>query len=122
MTVLARLLGRVFTMLPLLERHLLWELRHLLTLRPERRSDQRVAAPAKTRIAHMAAERREVRRRRGVHHGLVPFVDVKGPILGPHIVLDWFRDHHIPNKSRVRSQSRLLNLVANRAGDAIGRG
>ncbi len=38
MAILAGLLGRVVAMLPLLERHLLGELRQLLTLRPERRS------------------------------------------------------------------------------------
>src|ERR1700681_4812397 len=111
MAVLAGLLGRVVAMLPFLERHLLRELRHLLTLRPERRSVQRMAAPAKTRIAHMVAFRRDVCRRRGVHHGLVPFVDVETPILGPQVVLSWFRDHYIPNKGRVRSQSRLLDLL-----------
>src|SRR6202158_3811137 len=60
MAVLAGLLGRVVAMLPLLERHLLRELRQLLTLRPKRRSVQRMAGPAKTRIAHMVALRREV--------------------------------------------------------------
>src|SRR5712671_4590192 len=79
MTVLARLPSRVVAMLPLLERHLLRELRQLFTLRPERRSVQRMAAPAKTRIAHMVAPGRKVRRRRGMHHGLVPLVDVEGP-------------------------------------------
>src|SRR6202795_3281674 len=78
-----------------------------------------MAAPAKTRIAHMVAPGREVRRRRGVHHGLVPFVDVEGSILGPQVVLDRFRDHHVPNEGRVRPQPRLLNLVANRASYPI---
>src|ERR1700681_3345715 len=98
MAILAGLLCRVVAMLPLLEGHLLRELRHLLTLRPKRRSIQRMAASAKTRIAHMIAFRRDVRRRRGVHHGLVPFVDVEGPVLGPQVVLDRFRDHYIANK------------------------
>src|SRR6266851_4174072 len=119
MAVLAGLLGRVAAMLPLLERHLLRELRQLLTLRTKRRSEQRMAAPAKTRITHMVAPGREVRRRRGVHHGLVPFVDVEGSILGPLVVLDWFREDHISDEGRVRSQPRLLNLVTNRAGNAI---
>src|ERR1700686_1323644 len=105
MAVLAGLLGGGVAMLPFLEWHLLWELRELLTLRPERRCVQCMAAPAKTRIAHMVAPRWDVRRRRGVHHGLVPFVDIEGPILGPQVILDRFRDHHIPNKGRVRSQS-----------------
>src|ERR1700675_316461 len=78
-----------------------------------------MAAPAKTRIAHMVAPGREVRRRRGVHHGLVPFVDVEGSILGPQVVLNRLRDHHVPNEGRVRPQPRLLNLVANRAGYPI---
>src|SRR3977135_3506873 len=63
MAVLTGLLGRVVAMLPLLERHLLRELRQLLTLRPKRRSVQRMEGPAKTRLAHMVALRREVRRR-----------------------------------------------------------
>src|SRR5258708_6375429 len=78
-----------------------------------------MAAPAKTRIAHMVAPGREVRRRRGVHHGLVPFVDVEGSIFGPLVVLDWFREDHISDEGRFRSQPRLLNLVTNRAGNAI---
>src|SRR5580700_3174190 len=78
-----------------------------------------MATTAKARIADMAAPGREVCRRRGVHHGLVPFVDVEGPIFGPQIVLDRFRDCHVPNKGRVRPQPRLLNLVTNRAGDPI---
>jgi hypothetical protein len=47
------------------------------------------------------------------------FVDVEGPILGPLVVLDRFREDHISDEGRVRSQPRLLNLVANRAGDPI---
>src|ERR1039458_3238376 len=78
-----------------------------------------MAAPSKTRIAHMVAPGRGVRRRRGVHHGLVPFVDVEGSIFGPLVVLDWFRDHHVANEGRVRPQPRLLNLVANRASNPI---
>src|ERR1700675_4556477 len=78
-----------------------------------------MATPAETRIAHMVAPGREVCRRRGVHHGLVPFIDVEGSILGPQVVLDRFRDHHVPNEGRVRPESRLLNLVTNRAGDPI---
>src|SRR5258708_4213804 len=81
-----------------------------------------MAAPAKTRIAHMVSSGREVRRRRGVHHGLVPFVDVEGSIFGPLVVLDWFRKDHISDEGRVRPQPRLLDLVANRASDPICRG
>src|ERR1700730_1254226 len=78
-----------------------------------------MAAPAKTRIAHMVALGRDVCRRRGVHHGLMPFVDVEGSVLWAHVVLDRFREHHVPNEGRVRPQPRLLNLVANRAGYPI---
>src|ERR1700730_7916924 len=78
-----------------------------------------MAAPAKTRIANMVAPGREVRRRRGGHDGLVAVVDVEGSILGPQVVLDRFRDHHVPNEGRVRPQPRLLNLVANGAGYPI---
>src|SRR5580693_7435545 len=59
MAVLARLPGRVIAMLPLLVRNLFGKSRYLLAFRPKRRSDQRVAASAKTRIAHMVAPRRE---------------------------------------------------------------
>src|SRR5580692_898043 len=78
-----------------------------------------MTAPAETRIAHMVALGREVRRRRGVHHGLVPFVDVEGSILGALVVLDWFREDHISDEGRVRPQPCLPNLVANRAGNPI---
>src|ERR1700739_3739612 len=81
-----------------------------------------MAAPAKTRIAHMVTPGRKVRGRRGVQHALVPLVDVEGAILGPLVVLDWFREDHISHEGRLRSQPRLLNLVTNRAGDAICRG
>src|ERR1700747_2025733 len=80
-----------------------------------------MAAPAKTRIAHMVAPGRKVRCRRGVHHGLVPFVDLEGSILGPLVVLDRFRENHISDEGRVRSQPRHLDLVTNRAGNAICR-
>ena len=70
-------------MLPLLERHLLGEPRHLLALRPQRRGNQRMAAPAEPRVAHLVALRRQVGSGRGVHHRLVPFIDVEGPILRP---------------------------------------
>src|SRR5216683_4474051 len=78
-----------------------------------------MATPAETRIAHMVAPGREVCRRRGVHHGLVPFVDLEGSILRPLVVLNRFCDHHVPNEGRVRPQPRFLNLVANRAGYPI---
>src|SRR4029079_4540740 len=101
MAVLASLLSRVVAMLPLLERHLLRELRQLLTLWPERCSVQRMATPAKTCIAHMVAPGWEVRRGRGVHHGLVPFVDVEGPILRPQVVSERFRDPHTPDECKI---------------------
>src|ERR1700730_14984599 len=52
----------------------------------------------------------------------MPFVDIEGSILGTHIVLDRFRDHHVSNEGRIRSQPGLLNLVANRAGNSVCRG
>ena len=84
MAVLAGLLGRIVAVLPLLERHLLRELRQLLTLRPKCRSVQRSGnsrrGPASRMWSPLVGE---VCRRRGVHHGLVPFVDVssEGSIL-----------------------------------------
>src|ERR1700719_3071487 len=57
MTILASLLGRVVAMLPLLERHLFRELRELLTVFPERSSEQRMAAPAKTRVTNVVGLR-----------------------------------------------------------------
>src|SRR5690349_11739691 len=119
MAVLAGLLGGVVAMLPLLVGNLLGEPRQLLTLRPKRRSDQRMAAPAKTRLAYMVAPGREVRRRRRMHYRLVAFVHLEGPILGPLVVLDRFREDHISDEGRLRSQPRLLNLMTNRAGDTI---
>src|ERR1700722_6303168 len=78
-----------------------------------------MATPAETCIAYMVALGREVSRRRGVHHGLVPFVDFERSIFGPLVVLDRFREDHISDKGRRRSQPRLVNLVANRASHPI---
>src|SRR5580692_12923437 len=98
MAILARLRSRVVAVLPFLERHLLRELRHLLTVGSKRRSVQSMAAPAESSIAHMVAPGREVRRRRGVHHGLVTFVDVEGAIFRSLVVLDRFREDHISDE------------------------
>src|SRR5258706_5865285 len=103
MAVLTCVRSCIVAMLPLLVWHLLREPRQLLTLRPQRGSDQRMATPAEACIAYVVAPGREVRRRRGVHDGLVPFVDVEGPVFGPQVVLDGLREHHIPHKGRVRS-------------------
>src|ERR1700686_4431778 len=55
-----------------------------------------------------------------MHHGLVPFVDVEGALLRAYVFFDRFRDDHVSNEGRIRSQSRFFNLVANRAGDSVG--
>src|SRR6202035_4210755 len=61
MAFLAGLRRRVIAVLPLLKRHLLGESRQLLAVRSERRSDQGMTAPAKTRVANVVALGREVR-------------------------------------------------------------
>src|ERR1700737_4870170 len=117
--VLAGLLVRVVAMLPLLEGYLLRELHEMLTVRAKCRGVERMATAAETGIAHVVRLGREVRRRRGMHHGLVTFVDVERPILGSQVVLYRFREHHVAHEGRGRPQPGVLNLVANRAGYAV---
>src|ERR1700688_1922929 len=60
MTILTGLRINIVAMLPLLEWHLFRELRELLTVFPERTSEQRMAAPAKTRVTNVVGLCRNV--------------------------------------------------------------
>jgi hypothetical protein len=72
-----------------------------------------MATTAKARIADVVTLEGKVRRCRGMHHGLVPFVDREGPILRALAVLVRLRDDYIADEGCLRPQTRLLNLVAN---------
>src|SRR5260370_13247769 len=117
MTLQARLpslpLG-ILAMLPLLERHLLRKPAYLLSMRSQSVCIERVATPAQPRVAHMVPFGGPVGRGRGVHQRLMPFVNCKRPILWTIAVRGRLCDDHVPNESRRRPHSHILNLVANR--------
>jgi hypothetical protein len=106
-------------MLPLLEGHLLRKPAYLLPMRSQSVRIKRVATPAQPRVAHMVPFGGPVGRGRGVHQGLMPFVNCKRPVLWAIAVCVRLCDGHISNESRRRPQSHILNLVTNRARHPI---
>src|ERR1700722_19426748 len=106
-------------MLPLLERHLLRKPANLLAMWSKGVRIEGAATSAKSGVAHMAPFGGPVGRGRGVHQRLMSFVNRKRPILWTIALCIRLCDGHIPNESRWRSQSHILNLMTNRASHPV---